>query len=194
SMIESVRPGEITSEILNLSELEIRECTHCNFCLTGQEEGRYCSILDDAQAVFEKVERADIVILASPVYFMRTSAMMAAFIDRLRVFVFGNLARSRLRNKVGVSAAVSWMRNGGLETTHLTHLYAFMTLEMIPVGLHGGTCPLGASGVSGTRGALGREGGRAQGVELDEAGLESAARVMARAIELARMVRKDGSP
>ena len=35
-------------------------------------------------------ETADILVLASPVYFMRTSARMAAMIDRFRVFVFGN--------------------------------------------------------------------------------------------------------
>jgi multimeric flavodoxin WrbA len=44
-------------------------------CQNFAESGKCCSIKDDAQAVFEK---ADMIFLASPVYFMRTSAMMAA--------------------------------------------------------------------------------------------------------------------
>ena len=109
-MIKSIPDKNFTSEIINLSQTDIRECLHCNFCLAKQKKGKYCAINDGAQAVFEKVEQADIIILASPVYFMRTSAKMAAFIDRLRVFIFGNLVKGKLRNKIGVSAAVSWMR------------------------------------------------------------------------------------
>ena len=81
------------TEAIHLSSLEVKECIHCNFCLSKQKPGKYCALEDDGQAVFETVERADILVLASPVYFMRTSAAMAACIDRLRVFIFGNEAR-----------------------------------------------------------------------------------------------------
>jgi len=53
--------------------------------LTRQTPGTYCSIKDDAQAAFEKAEAADVILLANPVYFMRSSARMAALIDRFRV-------------------------------------------------------------------------------------------------------------
>ncbi len=182
-------PGHETG-IVDLSSLEIKDCIHCNFCLSKQKPGRYCSLRDDAQGVFEKAEKADIIILASPVYFMRTSGRMASFIDRLRVFVFGNVAGGRLRNKVGVSAAVAWLRNGGLETTHLSHLSAFLTLEMIPASVHTGVSPLGAS-------VLASEGGSGEfdkavrlGVLNDRPGLDSAKAVMERAIELAGLLRK----
>ena len=132
-MMDSIPDKNFSSEMASLAQVQIKECTHCNFCLSKQKPGRYCSLNDDAQVVFEKIEAADIIIFASPVYFMRTSAKMAAFIDRLRVFIFGNLVKERLRNKIGVSGTVSWLRHGGVETTHLTNLYAFMTLEMIPV-------------------------------------------------------------
>ena len=85
------------------------------FCLTKQMPGKYCSIKDDAQAIFEKAETADVVVLASPVYFMRTSARMAALIDRFRVFVFGNLTAGRMKNKIGVSMAAAWLRHCGVE-------------------------------------------------------------------------------
>jgi len=193
-MVGSISNEDVTSEVIHLSKMDVRECLHCNFCLTKQTPGRYCSIKDDAQAVFEKAERADIIVFASPVYFMRTSAKMAAFIDRLRVFVFGNLVKGKLRNKIGVSAAVSWMRHGGLETTHLSHLYAFMTLEMIPVSVHTGISPLGASAVSSEHGEGRFDPSIRLGVEKDKPGLDSAEQIMKRAIEVVRLVKKDGKP
>ncbi|MFX0066870.1 MAG: flavodoxin family protein, partial [Candidatus Hermodarchaeota archaeon] len=106
-ILDIVSREGLKSEGINLSRLHIKDCIHCNFCLRKQQPGKYCSIDDDTQEIFEKVERADILVLVSPVYFMRTSARMAAFIDRLRVFMYGNLVGGKLKNKIGVSAAVS---------------------------------------------------------------------------------------
>jgi multimeric flavodoxin WrbA len=89
--IESVSNKDLAYDIVNLSTLKINDCIHCNFCIAKQTEGRYCALKDDAQAVFEKAEAADIIILASPVYFMRTSGRMASLIDRFRVFAYGNV-------------------------------------------------------------------------------------------------------
>ncbi|TAL34030.1 MAG: flavodoxin family protein [Spirochaetes bacterium] len=177
-------------EAVRLAELEIRDCVHCNFCLRKQAPGRYCSIKDDAQPVFEMLEAADVILLSSPVYFMRTSGMMASFIDRLRVFVFGNLAGGKLKNKVGLSAAVAWARHGGLETTHLSHIYAFLTLEMIPVSVHHCVSPLGASGVASRDGSGLFDREVRLGVEQDAAGLHAASAMIARALELAAIMKK----
>lgn len=121
SIMNAAEEKRLQPETVHLSEVKIADCIHCNFCLSKQKEGKYCSVDDDAQMVFEKLEAADIIVLASPVYFMRTSGKMATFIDRLRVIIFGNVAGGKLRNKIGVSAGVSWLRHGGLETTHLSH-------------------------------------------------------------------------
>ena len=101
-------------ETAALGELNVRECEHCNWCNKKQEEGKYCTLDDDAQPIFEHLESSDILVLVTPVCFMRTSARMANFIDRLRLFMWGNLTKRRLKNKIGVSAAVSWVRHGGV--------------------------------------------------------------------------------
>jgi len=189
-MMESVQDKDLHVEIVNLSKLDVRDCIQCNYCLSKQKPGKYCSLKDDAQEIFEKAELADIIILASPVYFMRTSARMAALIDRLRVFMYGNLAKGRLKNKIGVSAAVSWLRNGGLETTHLSHLYAFMTLEMIPVSAHTGISTLGASAVASIRGSGNFDPSIRLGISEDDLGLESARAMMERAVELVKLIKR----
>ncbi|MCG8636430.1 MAG: flavodoxin family protein [Desulfobacterales bacterium] len=176
------------TETVNLAGKKIKHCTHCNFCLTRQKEDRYCSLKDDAQPVYNKLEEADIVVLASPVYFMRTSGMMATFIDRLRVFIFGNIAGGRLRNKIGISAGVSWLRHGGMETTHLSQVCAFITLDMIPATNHASISPLGASAVSSRHGEGLFEPKTRLGVNEDEAGIKSAKAQLSRALELAELI------
>jgi multimeric flavodoxin WrbA len=177
-------------EAVHLSGLKVKDCIHCNFCLTKQTEGKYCSLRDDAQAIFEQAQAADIIILASPVYFMRSSARLAALIDRFRVFVFGNLTAGRLKNKIGVSMAVSWLRHGGLETTHLAHITTFLTLEMIPASVHKGVSPLGASAFTSIQGSGEFDPTVAMGIDNDEAGMKSARLIMRRAMELAKLVKK----
>lgn len=188
--LESLRGKNVDYGIVHLSGLKIRDCLHCNFCLTKQTKGKYCSIKDDAQAVFEKAEAADILVLASPVYFMRTSARMAALIDRFRVFVLGNLTAGRMKNKIGVSMAAAWLRQGGLETTHLTHILAFLTLEMIPASTHKSVSPLGASLLTGLQARGNADSLVCLGMENDKEGLESAKLILERALELSRLTRK----
>ncbi len=188
--LEGLPPKEIKREVIHLSGLKIQDCIHCNFCLTKQMPGKYCSLKDDAQVVFEKAEASDILVLASPVYFMRSSARMAALLDRFRVFVFGNLTGGKMKNKIGVSMAVSWLRNGGLETTHLAHILEFLTLEMIPASVHQGISPLGASACASSYGSGKFDPNVKLGIENDEAGLQSAKLILRRAVELARLVSK----
>jgi len=183
---------EVSIDRVSLAKIKIEDCKHCNYCIKNQTKGNYCAVKDDAQPVLEKVESSDILVLATPVYFMRTSARMAAFIDRLRLFVFGNLTKGRLRNKIGVSAAVSWARHGGLETTHLTHIMAFLALEMIPVSVHEAPSILGASAVSSPHGSGIFDKDVWIGIEKDEVGLRSAGEIMNRALQLAILIKGGG--
>lgn len=194
-MLDTVakKPG-VAVEAVNLSRLEIKDCVHCNFCIRKQKEGKYCSLDDDAQPLFEKVEAADIIVLATPVYFLRTSGRMAGFLDRLRVFVFGNIGRGKLKNKIGVSAAVAWGRNAGFETAHLSHLYSFLALEMIPVSVHGCVSPLGASAVASPQGSGVFDKEIRYGIENDLPGLHSASAMMNRALELAAIMKRGTAP
>ena len=190
SIMETAVGKGIETETVSLSSMEIKNCIHCNFCLTKQKAGKYCSLEDDAQSIFEKLEGADIIVLASPVYFMRTSGMMATFIDRLRVFIFGNMAGGKLRNKIGISAGVSWLRHGGMETTHLSHLYAFMTLDMIPATVHSCISPMGASAVASNHGEGKFDPSVRIGILEDQAGLDSGRALLSRALELVELIHK----
>ena len=172
----------------DLSGMTVKPCVHCNACISKQKQGSYCALNDDAQQIFLAAEQCDILLLASPVYHMRMNAQMAALADRMRVFIFGNISGGRMKNKIGISAAVAWKRHGGFETTHLSHMYMFFNLDMISVGCHHSISPLGASAVSSRDGHGLFEKDIRVGTVQDKAGLQSGRMLVERAIDVARIM------
>jgi multimeric flavodoxin WrbA len=61
-----------------LHGLDIRACDACDLC----ELGKGCVINDDMQGLYPKLEAADAIVLASPVYWFTFSAQMKLCIDR----------------------------------------------------------------------------------------------------------------
>ena len=68
--------AEVKTIILN--NLKIAPCQHCDACL---ETGR-CKVRDDMQEIYNELEQADRIVLASPIQFMTVTAQMKAMIDR----------------------------------------------------------------------------------------------------------------
>jgi len=65
-------------EQLNLYDLDISPCTDCRDCSTGP-----CSIDDDMQDIYPKIEGADVIIFGTPLYWYGPSGPMKLLIDRL---------------------------------------------------------------------------------------------------------------
>ena len=63
---------------ISLRSLKITPCQHCDACL---KEGK-CRIQDDMQAIYDELEEADVIVLASPVQFSGPPAAVKAMIDR----------------------------------------------------------------------------------------------------------------
>ncbi len=61
-----------------LCQLNIAPCQHCDRCF---ETGN-CQFSDDMQLVYQELEQADRIVLASPIHFMGVTAQMKAMIDR----------------------------------------------------------------------------------------------------------------
>ncbi|MDY6793996.1 MAG: flavodoxin family protein [Actinomycetota bacterium] len=177
----------VNYEIINLAGMDIRDCIHCNFCLKKQEGERRCSIQDDLAEIYPMLEAADVLLLATPVYFGRLSGHMAAFLDRMRVYVHGNLTAGRLRDKVGGSMAVAWFRFAGLEMALLSMNQFFYAVNMViaspELGLQGG------SAFSSLEGTGRREGEDKKLVLKDDLGIASAVSTVSRAVELARVIK-----
>ena len=182
--------GEVQTQLMILSGKEIRDCRHCNWCIRKQTEGKFCVQDDDMNELFPEILDADGIILASPVYIGRLSGYLACFLDRLRVFTFGNIYQGKLHNKVGGALAVSWLRNSGIEITLMSILPAFMAFEMILVGPHHGLGALvGAGGLSSEVGTGKFDPKDRLGVLKDEYGLKGARSVGERVAEVTKLLK-----
>lgn len=170
----------------SLARMEINPCRQCNWCLKKQEPGRYCSQDDGMSDIYPELMEAAGLIIASPVHFGRLSGTSADFIDRLRVFVHGNITRGAMRNKVGGSLAVAWFRNAGIEQTLITLNTAFQVLSMVvaapDLGVHG------AGAFSSLEGSGATGDGDRLLVRQDAIGMASARSVAYRVGELATLM------
>ena len=110
-----------------LSEHTITPCTGCGGCADAGE----CTIRDAMLGLYSRLEDADAIIVASPVYFGCMTAQLKALFDRtLPLRKRGFL----LSGKIGGAIAVGGSRNGGQEKT-IQAIHAWMHIHgMIVVG------------------------------------------------------------
>lgn len=66
-------------ELVSLREKEIRFCLGCEACV---RTGKGCVQKDDMAELIGKMHRADVFVLATPIYFMTVSAQLKVFLDR----------------------------------------------------------------------------------------------------------------
>ena len=82
-LCEQFEKGAIESlnnvELLELRGKKINYCLGCNTC---QQNGGTCVYKDDVPEIVEKMINADIIVLASPVYFYSITGQMKTLIDR----------------------------------------------------------------------------------------------------------------
>lgn len=67
-------------EIVSIRDYKIIPCLGCNACF--KSEGNSCAQKDDMTVIYEKMTKADMLVIASPVYFYGLSAQLKAIIDR----------------------------------------------------------------------------------------------------------------
>lgn len=72
---------EIESAVITLNNVEIKNCTGCRYCYsTGM-----CNIRDDFGELLIKLDQADLIIFATPVYMNNVTGFMKGLLDRLSV-------------------------------------------------------------------------------------------------------------
>ncbi|RMG84520.1 MAG: flavodoxin family protein, partial [Candidatus Dadabacteria bacterium] len=82
--LEALLAGaSVRSEHLRCAEVSVKPCTGCGACgRTGE-----CVLTgDDMPRVYEAVDRADALVVASPVYFLGPPAPLKALIDRFQPY------------------------------------------------------------------------------------------------------------
>ena len=79
-------------EVVSVHDYKVNPCIGCNACFKNKANA--CVQNDDMSLIYEKMSRADMLVIASPVYFYGLSAQLKAVIDR-----FHNPIRDTFRLK-----------------------------------------------------------------------------------------------
>lgn len=114
------------TEIIDVNGLAISPCQADNYC---KEHDSECALNDDMADIYKKMEEADGIILATPIYFFDITAQAKTVIDRLYCY-FMNEKYSELFSNKNVAIIAT---NGGapveaFEGSLKTQMVAFETL------------------------------------------------------------------
>ncbi len=108
----------ITPDLVILREKKIGECIGCYQCLRKQ----YCSLKDDMIEIHRLIQKSDILIIASPLYWCGVTGLMKTFIDRLFYYYHKDTKR-KIHGKECVVVTPLNQQNVVYETEILIHFY-----------------------------------------------------------------------
>ena len=81
--LEGAESQGAETELVNLYDLNFKGCTSCFSCKTkGSKSYGKCAMDDELTPVLERIEKADTVILGSPIYFGTVTGEMRSFMER----------------------------------------------------------------------------------------------------------------
>lgn len=79
SFVKGVTEAGHKAEVISLVKNEVKPCLGCFVCQTGQP----CVQKDSFNSMVPKIKEADLLVLASPLYYFAVNARIKAFIERL---------------------------------------------------------------------------------------------------------------
>lgn len=80
---ESARVAGHAVTVKNLSCLKVNPCIDCKYCF---EHNGVCVQKDNMNDILKELDRSDMLVLASPIYWFDVSAQTKCFIDRMYAF------------------------------------------------------------------------------------------------------------
>jgi multimeric flavodoxin WrbA len=197
--VKEIQGSDVVTETVFLRQKTISPCIHCGQCDHGRlytKQGKYCSIDDDMQALYDKFRRADAILLASPVYGGGISGQLKCVLDRMRALAHAAPTELRGANKVGGAITVAGSRHGGQQLTAQDLFRWFLWYGIMPVPATTWECLAAGTIWSRFQGSVtagqGSHASGRKGASQDALGLD-AARSVAKNLILKARVLKAGS-
>lgn len=88
AFIEGALEAGHEAEKITLQNHNINGCLGCDYCMRNHGE---CIQKDDMQMIYDKLNKADVVVLATPLYFFGFSSQIKKVIDRFYALLSGSL-------------------------------------------------------------------------------------------------------
>jgi multimeric flavodoxin WrbA len=146
------------TEFFTVRGKDIGPCRHCDYCMRKKE----CIIKDDMYEVYPLIQKAEGIIMATPVYNGGLSANLKSVMDRCRAL--GAVDFNFLRYKVGMGIAIGGDRMGGQELA-MQQIITYYVLN--------GAIPISGGAFGANLGATFWSQDSLKGVKMDEEGFRS---------------------
>ncbi len=94
--LEGAKSEGAKTKLYHLYDLDFSGCISCFACKrVGGKSYGHCAVKDDLQPIFEKIEKADAILIGSPIYLSVPSGETRSFLERL---IFPYLVYDRERS------------------------------------------------------------------------------------------------
>lgn len=127
--LEGLAKRGITTELISLRDKTIKGCRACTVCSRNRD--KQCNTKDDDfHPIFEAMQKADIIVVGSPVYFGSATPEMMALLDRA-----GYVSRANghlFSRKLGGPIAIA--RRAGHNFTYAQLMFWFTINDFIVPG------------------------------------------------------------
>lgn len=120
-MVKVFQAEGVESEIIHIGNKDIRGCIGCNHC---RQDGK-CVFNDIVNTVAEKFEKADGLVVGSPVYYASPNGTLISFLDRL-------FYSTPFSKHMKVGAAIVNARRGG-NTSSFDALNKYFSITGMPI-------------------------------------------------------------
>jgi multimeric flavodoxin WrbA len=126
--LNTARDAGMETEMFLMSEKQVAPCDACGLCF----EVGSCVVQDDMQELYDMMDRADAIIIGSPVYFGSVSAQTKAVMDRM----FALLRKRALKDKIA-GALVVTRRVGASQARSLINSFCIVQGMIVAGGAIG---------------------------------------------------------
>ncbi len=110
-------------DLIDLADLQVVPCTACESCsLDGT-----CVFADDLPAAYDRMQDADGLVFASPVYVDNVSGQMKVFIDRLA----DAMHYQNFSGRYGCSVATTQVSGGDAVVGYLNHVLNYLGVTTV---------------------------------------------------------------
>ena len=129
-IVEGIEEAGGSAELIRLEGMDIHPCIGCGGC---EKEGT-CVIQDRMHELYPKIDEADRIIIASPIYFYSLTAQTKAFVDRCqamwsRKYIL-NKRLNKHKKKIGYLVSVAATKGERVfESAILTVKYALDAMD-----------------------------------------------------------------
>ena len=137
AVLNGVKEGGSATELVHLNQYDIQPCIACDNGWGQCREKGTCILEDEFQAIRKRIDGADALLFATPVYWWDISESGKTFLDRLRRCET-HFGFQRYTDKVSVGiAAAGGSGNGAARALYLLEEYlkrlGFKTFDLVTI-------------------------------------------------------------